>query len=190
MLTINVVSGIIKGLKLDSDKSEALRPTKERIKKSIFDILGSEILDKTFLDLFGGTGQVGIEAFSWGARKVIIVESQRQHFNMIKKNVSKIKIDHNIEAINSDALNFLKNNKEPIDIAFLDPPYSDPKLLEDALSMLSKSMNKSGIVITETLSSQKTQNTIKNFSLKKQYKYGKIVLNFYVYSNVDCIEED
>lgn len=183
MLKINVISGIIKGLKLDSDKSEVLRPTKERIKKSIFDILGPKIYGKTFLDLFGGTGQVGIEAFSCGAEKVIIVESQKNHFNMIKKNISKIKTAHNIEVINCDALKFLKSNISPIDIAFLDPPYFEPKLLENSLNILINSMSADGTIITETLSSQTAQNTIQNFSLKKQYLYGKIALNIYVDKN-------
>ncbi len=186
MLKINVVSGIIKGLKLDSDKNEFLRPTKERIKKSIFDILGPKIYGKTFLDLFGGTGQIGIEAFSCGAEKVIILETQKKHFNIIKKNISKIKKPHNIKIINLDALEFLKNNKEPLDIAFLDPPYAEPKLLENSLNLLDKSMNKSGIIITETLSSQTAQKAMKNFSLKKQYLYGKIALN--VYENQDINE--
>ena len=187
MLTINVVSGIIKGLKLNSDKSEVLRPTKERIKKSIFDILGTEICEKTFLDLFGGTGQVGIEAFSCGAKKVIIVEAKKDHFNIIKKNISKIKINHEIEIINQDALKFLGNNKTPIDIAFLDPPYEETELLENSLRILDKSMNKSGIIITETLSSQNIQNNLKNFSLKKQYKYGNIALHIYTCEDVDQI---
>lgn len=185
MLPINVVSGIIKGLKLNSDKSEILRPTKERIKKSIFDILGANIQDKTFLDLFGGTGQVGIEAFSCGAKKVFIIENQKNHFNMIKKNVSKIKIEHNIKVLNCDALKFLRNNTEPIDIAFLDPPYLETKLLDDTLNLLTKSVNRSGIIITETLSSQNVQNTVGFFSLKKQYKYGNIMLNVYM-----CLDDN
>ncbi len=180
MLKINVVSGIIKGLKLNSNKSEVLRPTKERIKKSIFDILGPKVYGKTFLDLFGGTGQVGIEAFSCGAGKVIIVEAQKKHFEIIKKNISKIKIPHNIEIINCNALKFLKNNDTPIDIAFLDPPYSENKLLEDSLDLLAKSMTTSGTIITETLSSQTAQNDVGNFSLKKRYLYGKIAMNVYV----------
>lgn len=179
VLTINVVSGIIKGLKLDSDKNDFLRPTKERIKKSVFDILGPEIYDKTFLDLFGGTGQIGVEAFSCGAKKVIIVESKKNHFNMIKKNISKIKVNHGIKIINCDALEFLRSNKTPIDIVFLDPPYGEYELLKNSLNMVDKCINKSGIIITETLSSQNIPNNLKNFSLKKQYKYGSIILSIY-----------
>lgn len=187
MFTINVVSGTIKGLKLHSDKNEFLRPTKERIKKSIFDILGQKIIGKTFLDLFGGTGQVGIEAFSCGAGKVIIVETSKNQLGIIKKNVSKIKINHTIEVISSDAIKFLKNNKKTIDIAFLDPPYNNLKLLENSFNLLADSMGKEGIIITETLSSQTKQNNIKNFLLKKQYIYGSIELSVYMHKNVDCL---
>ncbi len=187
MFAINVVSGIIKGLKLNSDKNESLRPTKERIKKSIFDILGQRLLGRTFLDLFGGTGQVGIEAFSCGAGRVIIVESDKNHLSIIKKNISRIKIINSIEVVNSDALKFLKSNKIPIDIAFLDPPYNNLELLEESLNFLAKSMEPSGIIITETLSSQPKQNNIKNFLLKKQYIYGSIELSVYMHKNADYL---
>ena len=97
---MQVISGIIKGLKLESDKNPDLRPTKDRIKKSLFDVLRFKIKGKTFLDLFGGTGQVGIEAFSQGAKEVAIVESEKKNASLIKKNVGRIKIPHNIKIYN------------------------------------------------------------------------------------------
>lgn len=179
MFKIKVVAGAIRGLKLESSKNENLRPTKDRVKESLFDIINFDILNKTFLDLFGGTGQIGIEAFSRGAAKVIIVEIQKNNISIIKKNISKIKNNHNIELFQSDALNFLKNNKIPIDIIFIDPPYKNVELLENSLEWASKIIDSNGIIITETLSLQNIQNNVGDFSLQKRYKYGNISLNLY-----------
>ena len=110
MSKIQVISGKFKGLKLDSSKNEGLRPTKDRVKESVFDILQFEIVNKNFFDAFGGTGQIGIEALSRGAGEVIIVERDKEAANLIKKNISKIKDNKNLNFIKSDTIEFLKNN--------------------------------------------------------------------------------
>ena len=96
MSKIQVISGKFKGLKLDSSKNEGLRPTKDRVKESVFDILQFEIIDKNFFDAFGGTGQMGIEAFSRGAKEVTIVERDKEAANLVKKNISKLKTHKNL----------------------------------------------------------------------------------------------
>jgi len=176
---IKVVGGCIRGLVLESGKNESLRPTKDRIKESLFDILNFNIQDKVFLDLFGGTGQIGIEAFSRGAREVIIVEMKKSNANIIKNNLSKIKNENNIKFFQCDALAFLRCNHFDIDIAFIDPPYSQINLLENSLDMTAKLIKNDGIIITETLSSQSVQNKVRDFSLQKRYNYGNISLNLY-----------
>lgn len=179
MFNIKVIAGLARGLKLESAKNEDLRPTKDRVKESLFDILQASITNKTFLDLFGGTGQIGIEAFSRGAEKVIIVETQKNNFKIIEKNISKIKAPHKIELFHTDAIQFLKNTKMSMDIAFLDPPYNKTELLDQSLKLIAKIVNQNGIIITETLTSQNIQNKIQDFSLQKRYNYGKISLNLY-----------
>lgn len=179
MFEIKVVAGQIRGLKLNSDKNENLRPTKDRIKESLFDIIGYNIFEKRFLDLFGGTGQIGIEAFSRGAKEVVIIEIKKSHADLINKNISKIKCDHNIKFFQLDAVDFLKNNKKNFDIIFIDPPYQDVTILQSSLDFCIKNINKDGIMITETLSSQNIQNKIGDFSLQKRYNYGNISLNLY-----------
>jgi 16S rRNA (guanine(966)-N(2))-methyltransferase RsmD len=129
--------------------------------------------------LFGGTGQIGIEAFSRGSADVIIVESNRDNCKMIKKNISKIKIPYKIELFCTDAVLFLKNTHVKPDIAFLDPPYKNSALLEESLKLTARVINKDGVIVTETLSSQNIQNKIQDFSLQKRYNYGNISLNLY-----------
>ena len=179
MVFIQVIGGKFKGLKLESGKNEFLRPTKDRIKESIFDILQFKIIDKNFIDVFGGTGQVGIEALSRGAKDVTILEMNKECTDLIRKNISKLKSIGNIKMINTDAKKYLQSTDQNFDIAFLDPPYKDMDLLNETLELISEKMAESGIIITETLTNYNAPEKIKNFSLQKRYKYGNITLNIY-----------
>ena len=176
---MQVIGGSIKGLKLDSIKTEDIRPSKDRIKKSIFDILRFQIKDTVFLDLFGGTGQIGIEAFSQGAKEVLIVEPNKYNASIIKKNIQKIKIPHNIKLFVQSASDFLTQNNPKFDIAFLDPPYKDIPLLNDSIEKISNLSNLPNFVIVETLSSTDNLIKIQKFYLRKKYHYGKISLILY-----------
>ncbi len=180
MKIIKIASGKSKGLNLISRKNDNLRPTKDRVKEALFNIIQFEISGKNFLDLFGGTGQIGIEAFSRGAKSVTIVDSSPNAAKLIKSNVSKIKVPHkNIKIKKSDALDFLKGANEVFDIVFLDPPYSDTNLLNSCLELLPRSVSKNAIIITETIIGESPQNFSTYYSLKKTYKYGKMCLNLY-----------
>lgn len=179
MFHIQVIGGKFKGLKLESDKNEKLRPTKDRVKESIFDILQFQIINKNFVDAFGGTGQIGIEALSRGANQVTILESNHANVNLINKNIKKIKKRESISVIHTDVRDFLKNCTETIDIIFLDPPYKQLDLLYETAYLAEKKMASDGIIITETLSEHSVKDKLRNFSLKKKYKYGIISLNLY-----------
>lgn len=176
---MQVISGNLKGLKLDSIKNPDVRPTKDRIKKSLFDILRFRIKDKIFLELFGGTGQIGIEAFSQGASKVIIVESDKDNSNIIEKNIGKIKSDNKIYLYNTDALSFLNDSSIKCDIVFLDPPYKDLDLLDKTFKKIERLDFTPEIIIVETLSLQVMPEETGKFNLRKVHKYGKISLNLY-----------
>lgn len=156
-----------------------MRPTKERIKQALFNILQFEIAGKTFLDLFGGTGQVGIEAASRGADKVWIVDNNPEAIKIIRQNTLKCKHNHPIEIIKQGAEMFLENFNGKIDIAFLDPPYAETELLEICMKKLAQKAHDNAILITETLSTTAPKTNFKDFTLQKTYKYGKIALNVY-----------
>ena len=177
---IRIASGKSKGMNLISEKNPDLRPTKDRVKEALFNIIQFEISGKNFLDLFGGTGQIGIEAFSRNAGKVTIVDNSAEAVKLIKSNVSKIKAPHeNIKIIKSDALNFLRSTDEIFDIVFLDPPYSNAELLVSCLELLPKSVSRNAIIITETIIGESPQKISTCYFLKKTYKYGKMCLNLY-----------
>jgi RNA methyltransferase, RsmD family len=175
---MRVVSGIFRGLKLETIVEKGIRPTTDKVKEAVFDILQFEVTGKRFLDLFGGSGQIGIEAASRGAREVIIVEKEPKALEVIKRNVNKVRDKLNISVINSDAFDFLTNVKNKIDIAFLDPPYKSG-ILDKISYCLDSVMNTEGIIITETAADEQCKTTIGNFKLIKSYSYGNIMLNFY-----------
>lgn len=180
MKNIKIASGKSKGLNLVSKKNDNLRPTKDRVKEALFNIIQFDISGKNFLDLFGGTGQIGIEAFSRNAKKVTIVDNSIDAVKLIKSNVSKVKMPHeNIRIVKSDALDFLKSTKEVFDIVFLDPPYSEKDLLISCLEELPNVVSRGAIIITETIIGESPQKISTYYSLKKTYKYGKMCLNLY-----------
>ena len=177
---MQVIGGKFKGTQLESSKNESLRPTKDRIKESIFDILQFKIIGKSFIDVFGGTGQIGAEALSRGAKYVTILEIKKENTDLIQKNISKLKNSSNVKIITTDAKKYLQNCRQVFDIAFLDPPYKDTDLLHKTLDLITKKMSETSIIITETESNYNAPEKIKNFSLQKRYKYGTITLNLYI----------
>ena len=180
---MQVISGNIRGLKLESAKNPDLRPTKDRIKKSLFDILRFQIQGKTFLDLFGGTGQIGIEAFSQGAGRIVIIEKDEKTASLIKKNVSKIKNQNNIEVYCQDAVKYLENEDLKFDIIFLDPPYQSVELLNNCLERIMNLKCLPEIIAIENLTSKEIDINNEKFYLRKKYHYGKISLNLYEKTN-------
>ena len=177
---MRVISGLYKGLKLEDKYIKNVRPTTDKIKESLFNILQFEIQNKNFLDLFGGTGQIGIEAASRGAKKVVIVDNNMDSINTVKKNISKIKSNDNIVSIvKSSSDLFLKNNTEKFDIAFLDPPYLDINLLYRSLLNIKNHMKKNSIIAIESLKKTEILNYSNDFILQNRYIYGKIALHIY-----------
>lgn len=180
---MQVISGNIRGLKLESAKNPDLRPTKGRIKKSLFDILRFKIQGKAFLDLFGGTGQIGIEAFSQGAGRIVIIEKDEKTASIIKKNVNKIKSRNNIEIYCQDAVKYLENKDLKFDIIFLDPPYQNAELLDDCIKNIMNLKYLPEVIAIESLTSKEINIDNEKFYLRKKYHYGKISLNLYEKSN-------
>ena len=186
---MRVIAGKYKGIKLSFiSGDDVTRPTTDKVKESLFNILQFDVEGTEFLDLFGGTGQIGIEAASRGAKNVYIVESRPVNVVTIKKNVSRIhKISENtsnIHVFQASAKNFLNFFEGSFDVAFLDPPYKS-EILNNLLPEVCEKMNRNGIIITETSTSEKILENIDRFSLQKKYKYGNISLNLYGFENFE-----
>lgn len=177
---MRVIAGKYRGLKLASFEGENIRPTIDRVKESVFNILQFDIQGKKVLDLFAGTGSLGIEAISRGAKKVTFVEVNEDSIKVLKQNLKRIEEDY--ELLKQDykvALSQKKTQKESYDFIFLDPPYKT-SLLKDALKEIdsSKLLNAGGVIIAEHLFDDKLEIELENLEIYKEKKYGTVAVTF------------
>ncbi len=182
---MRVIAGLAKGKKLQTLEGQDVRPTISRIKESIFNIIQFEIQERKFLDLFSGSGQMGIEALSRGAKSVTFVDSRAQSIEIIKQNLRSTGLSGSFDLVNADALSFLDTTNEKFDIAYLDPPYK-VGILQKAMCKLVDVMNSNGIIICENPMDEKLDEKIGNYILIRTYNYGKISIN--VFRNKDVID--
>lgn len=134
---MRIITGKARGIKLDTLEGLDTRPTSERSKEAIFSMLQFDIAGRVVLDLFAGSGQMGLEALSRGAKNAYLVDKGRGAFDIIKKNIQKSRLTDGAIALCEDSISFLKrqNGDEKFDIVFLDPPYAS-ELINEALSVL------------------------------------------------------
>jgi len=187
---MRISAGHLKGKKINfkkaqktAAKQDTLRPTSSKVRESVFNIIGSLIVDAKFIDLYAGTGAVGIEALSRGASAVFFVEADRKRTEQIEKMLKDCGYFSKADIIKGEASAFIaKAVKEGLkfDFVFLDPPYHSGEL-ECILPMLSDGdlLNDKGIIIAEHLSKKKLPDEIGNFVQKKAYKYGDTMLTLY-----------
>ena len=123
---MRIISGTSRGRRLATPRGHALRPTSDRVKESIFNILGEEVEGKVVLDLFAGTGNLGIEALSRGAKKTFFVERARESLRMIQRNLLQCSFSGQAEIIPKEvnrAIGILEASGESFDLILMDPPY-------------------------------------------------------------------
>lgn len=180
---MRVISGNLRGTKLYTLEGQNTRPTLDRVKESLFNIINFEIKDSIFLDLFAGSGAIGIEAASRGASKVIMCEKSKEAANIINKNLEKTKLINQVKLYNMDFKDMIKNKlEEKLDIIYLDPPYKTNYAYEASKLILEKNLlKKDSILIIETDEEQNVENLFQNLSLKEfdKRKYGRAYLIFY-----------
>ena len=183
---MRVVAGKRRGKKLEGLSTSEMRPTTDKVKESIFNVIQFRIEGKVFLDLFAGSGQMGIEALSRGAKGAIFVDCKKSSIDIIKKNIKSCGFSDNSIIINQDFLSYLKSTSDHFDIAFLDPPYK-AGILEDALKLAEKRMNKDGVIICECPFEKQMPQEVGNFILYKKYQYGKIAVLLYLDKEEDIL---
>lgn len=173
---MRVIAGIAKGRKISSGDIKGTRPTLDRVKESLFNILGYPLDGLDFLDLFSGTGNLGIEAISRGADKVVFVDENIKCYNLIKNNISMLGFEEKSEIIKADAISFLKKTNKKFDIILMDPPYDDVDIIVKTIEIVSENnlLKKNGLLIIEH------DNKFKPTILPNdQRKYGSTYLSFY-----------
>lgn len=178
---MRVLTGKLKGRLLKTPKP-GLRPTQDKTRKAIFDILGEVIVGSQFLDLFAGSGAVGIEALSCGAGMVWFVENDREAISTLSDNLSGLKIS-NYEVIPKDAFSVIEQlaqQKRKFDIIFLDPPYYQDLAKKSLLSLAACDiLSPSGLVIIQHFKKDIIPEKTDSLELIKQKKYGDTSVSFY-----------
>lgn len=171
---MRVITGSARGRKLKEPQGSDIRPTTDQVKEAIFNICQFDVEGRRVLDLFGGTGQLGIEAKSRGALQVDIVDASRDSIRLIRENVKAVGLD--IRVVQTDAIAFLQSCGT-YDLIFLDPPY-DSDLVEKALAQIKAFdiLSNGGIIICETRAETTVSEPDPPYFLKKQYRYGKVKL--------------
>lgn len=175
---IRVNAGKYKGRKIEEPNPLTTRPSKDIVKVGLFNIIRNEVLNCTFLDLFAGSGQIGIEALSRNAKKVYFIEKDRNAFKILKNNLSYVP-SSDYEVINNDYKLFLDNSLNLIkfDIIFVDPPYKMEINDEFISNLISNYLNDSGILIFER--EVKFNDELNDKYSFKEYKYGRSKLYIY-----------
>lgn len=175
---MRVITGTARGRRLITLEGDDVRPTTDIVKEALFSIIQFEIEGRKVLDLFGGCGQLAIEALSRGAHSAVIVDASKKSVEVIKKNLETTGFQKQAVVLNTDAVSFLTRRTEKYDIAFIDPPYS-VGLLEKALAKISDVMNEGGVVICEAPFKDEVPEAAGTFRLQKKYRYGKTGLFVY-----------
>lgn len=180
---MRVISGIAKGTKLNSIESMSTRPTLDRVKEPLFSIILSYIEDANVLDLFAGSGALGIETLSRGAKKCTFCDKSYEAIKMLKQNLQKTRLEEKSNIINKDYKKCLESiNNEQFDIIFIDPPYKQ-NIGVDAIKIIVNNniLAKDGIIILETDEEQRDLKQLKEvekLEIKDVRKYGRVKLIF------------
>ena len=162
---MRVITGIAGGRKLKSPEGEAVRPTTDQVKQAIFNILQFDLEGRRILDLFGGTGQLGIEALSRGAREAVFTDSSRTSVQLIRENLKRCGLEGKV--LQTDALAYLARG-EKFDVIFIDPPY-DGGLYQAVLERINAvdNLNEGGIIVCERAREKELPATVGDLILSR-----------------------
>ena len=171
---MRVVSGKYKGRKLKEFDLSSTKPTLDKVKEAIFDMIQFDVIDSVVLDLFSGTGALGIEAISRGAKKTFLIDNNALAIKIIKENLKGV--TENFEVRNQNAIEFLKSTNEKFDIVLLDPPYKTNLGLEAIQILIEQNkLNENAIIIFETSFDLNIELDYSNFKITKK-KYGTVAV--------------
>ncbi len=177
---MRVITGKARGVALKTPEGMSTRPTADRVKEALFSVINFDIPGMDVLDLFGGTGQLGIEALSRGANHAVFVDAGEAACKLIRENLKRTKLEAQARVVRSDYLSFLRGCKQKFGIIFLDPPYAEV-FLENALNCITEIdiLQSGGIIVTERPLDKPLLLEFEGYSRSKDYKYGKTLITIY-----------
>lgn len=179
---MRVITGIARGRRLETLPGDNTRPTGEKVKESIFSAIQFDIEGRRVLDLFAGSGQLGIEALSRGAAGCVFVDKNTDAVQIIRRNLQHTKLSEKAQVLGTDALSYLTRPGERFDLVFLDPPYASEMLLP-VLEKVAPLVNDGGLILCETDDTIVLPEQIDRFAVSKTYRFGHTHVWLYRYQS-------
>lgn len=176
---MRIISGKARGTKLYTLEGETTRPTLDRVKESLFNIIQEKIVESSFLDVFSGSGAIGLEAASRGAKEVILCEKDKNAIKVIKKNIEKTHLE--VTLYETSFENMLEKINKKFDIIYIDPPYKTNLVYETVNKLINLNLLKTdSLIIVETDEEERVEQALKklNVNIVKKRKYGRVHLIF------------
>ena len=176
---MRVITGTARGTSLKAPDGLLTRPTSDRVKQALFNIIQYEIAGSA-LDLFAGSGQLGIEALSRGARRAVFVDERPDALEVVRENLRRTHLTEQAQTVRADYLTYLKGCRESFRLIFLDPPYAE-KYLENAIKCISEIdiLAEGGILITERPLGKPLAADFPGLVASKDYHYGKTAITLF-----------
>lgn len=178
---MRIISGKYKGHPLVSFDADHIRPTTDRVKETLFNMIQGYVEDARVLDLFSGTGNLGLEALSRGAREVVFVEKSRKSIQILEKNLQKLKISEGFQIINKDVISFLNNYAgDSFDVIFADPPFTQQmahEVMEAADA--SKVFKPETLMMIESARREKILDDYTSLTRYNHREFGDKILSFF-----------
>ena len=175
---MRVVTGSARGMRLKTLEGLQTRPTSDRVKEALFNILQFEIEGRRVLDLFAGSGQLGIEALSRGAAYAVFIDKNPQAVQIIKDNLRHTGLAENTQVVCQDSLSFLDRVSDVFDVVMIDPPYASG-IYGTALSKVAPHVRQGGAVTCECDAKEQLPETVGTLVLERAYRYGKTAIWLY-----------
>lgn len=177
---MRIIAGELKGRRLMSPSDNRVRPTTDKVKEAVFSMIYGYLDGSIVIDLFAGTGNLGLEAISRGAERAYFVDRDRTSIGLVRENVKHCKVEDRSVIIWSDYASAFKKIGEKADVIFLDPPYS-AGYMEECIKLISQSgiLAEEGIVVAEYSSSDTLPEQIEDMVLVKSKRYGKISVSIF-----------
>lgn len=185
---MRVITGSARGRKLRTVEGTDVRPTTERVKEALFSAIQFDIEGGMVLDLFCGSGQLGIEALSRGAKFAVFVDSSPESQEVTKQNLLATKLVQKARLVGRDWQSYLPGTPDRFDVAFLDPPYNKG-IIGQVLPVLADKMNPGGIILCETEAPEPLPEKAGGFAIHKRYKYGRIAITMYRQQQPEEVDE-
>ena len=177
---MRVITGSARGVRLQAPKGMDTRPTLDQVKEAIFSVIQFEVEGRRVLDLFAGSGQMGIEALSRGASGAVFVDMRADACAVVKANLEKTRLSERAQIVRSDYQSYLRRCRDKFDLIFLDPPYAEI-FLENAMKSISEIdiLSESGIIICERPAEKKLAAQFGTLSVSREYRYGRAAVSIY-----------